>query len=543
MPMGAENQTAKFSTAYIDIMRKTFLLALFIAAGLLLKAQTRLRLYDNYNSDNLYTNDTMAHTVWKPVLYTDTLLTTDKGQPWLKRKFFNEHLLQVQQNGFNIYGDIIIDEQFGHSNRYNKMLGTKRINVESPSIDTRGYEVSGNIGSKFYFETNFYENQGKFGGYVDSFIRKYNVIPGQNIYKNIGDGAGFDFSSSSARLTYIPNTHLLFDLGYGKNFIGDGYRSLLLSDWSVSYPYFRTSLTFKKFQYSVMWSEYLSNTDRTQYNKLGLYRKWAQTYVIDWNAAPGFNVSLFESVIWPDQTHTPGYRGKDLSPWVASPVIFLHGSSSPSGVSNNDIFGLNAKLKIYSRSYLYGQVVVDELGKTSSFKNRTGFQLGLRSNDVFEVHGLDLLAEFNTVRPYTYAASSPDVSYSNANQSLAHPMGANFTEGLILATYNYKNWTFRLEGFAATYGLDSGAANYGHNILALLPAQPPVSGSVTTGQGVSTKLTFVDFKTAYTINRQSNLRIEAGLTYRRESNYLKNYKDVIFSVGIRTSFNQLLYDF
>jgi len=541
--MGAENQTAKLNTDYTYMMRKIFLFALFIVAGSLLKAQTRLRLYDNYNSDNLYTNDTIVHTVWKPVLYADTLLETDKSRPWLQRKFFKEHLLQVQQNGFNIYGDVIINEQFGVSNRYNKKIGGKTINVKSPWIDTRGYEVSGNIGNKFYFETNFYENQGKFGGYIDSFIRKYFVIPSQNNYKNIGDGSGFDFSSSSARLTYVPNKHLLFDLGYGKNFIGDGYRSLLLSDCSISYPYFRTSLTFNKFQYSVMWSEYLSTVDKSQYNKLGLFRKWAQTYVIDWNAAPGLNLSLFESVIWPDQTHTPGYRGKDVSPWLASPVIFLHGSSSPSGVSNNDVVGLNAKLKIYSRSYVYGQVIVDELGKSSSFKNRTGFQLGLRSNDVFEMPGLNFLAEFNTVRPYTYAAASQDVSYSNANQALGDPLGANFTEGLVLATYRYKKWNFRLEGFVATYGVDSGSANYGHNVLALLPLQPPVSGSVTTGQGVSTKLTFVDFKTAYTLNPQSNLRIEAGLTYRREHNDLANYKDVIFSIGVRTSFNNLLYDF
>jgi len=521
-----------------------YLLLLFIFSGVysLAGAQDnqRLRVYNSWDEVKLYNNDTIAHTVWKPVIYTDAPVKEDRSQPWLKRKFFQEHLLQVQNTDINIYGDIVIDEVIGKSNRYAKMIGAKKINVKTPGVDTRGFEVSGNVGSKIYFETNFYENQGKFGGYIDSFVRKYGVIPGQASYKNIGDGSSFDFSASSARLTYIPNSNLLFDLGYGKNFIGDGYRSLLMSDWSVNYPYFRVALTFNKFQYSVMWSQYISNIDPALANHAGYYRKWAQTYLLDWKVTRTFNLSLFESVIWPDQLHGPN-RQKDISPSLLSPIIFLHGSKAPSGVSNNDILGLNAKLKLYSRSFLYGQFVVNQLG--SGWKNRTGFQLGVRSGDVFEIPGLNVDAEFNTVRPYTYAGSGPDVSYSNTDQSLAHPLGANFKEGIVTATYTYKKWWFRAEGFVASYGADTGLANYGHDIYALLPPQSPVTGNVTTGQGLPTHITYLDFKAAYILNPQSNLRLETGVTYRTEKNSLQNFKDVIFYVGIRTTFRNLLYDF
>lgn len=526
---------------YTFTFRCVFLLILGFNSVPGAKCQTALKLYESYRQNNLYNDDTILHTVWKPVLYTDTLLPKITGKSWFNRKFFNEHLLQVQQKDFNIYADIIIDETIGKSNRYDKIVGTKDINVKTPSVDTRGYEIFGNVGNKLYFETRFYENQGKFGGYVDSFIRKYSVIPGVSNYKNIGDGAGFDYSLTTARLTYVPNKNLLFDLGYGKNFIGDGYRSLLLSDWSLNYPYLRASYTFKKFQYSVMWSQYISAVDRTQNDKLGYYRKWAQTYVLDWNAAPGFNVSLFESVIWPDQTHSTTYRDKDISPSLLSPVMFLHGSKSPSGIANNDIVGLNAKLRVYPRTFVYGQLVVNQLG--SSFKNRTGFQLGLRSGDVFEIPGLNLVAEFNTVRPYTYAGSSQDVSYTNANQSLAHPLGANFKEGIFVATYNVNRWWFRGEAFVAKYGLDSGNTNYGKNVFAILPTTSPVSGRVSTGQGLSTNLNFIDLRAAYVINPVTNFRIESGITYRKESNSQQNFKDFIFYIGLRMSFRSLLYDF
>lgn len=523
-----------------------YLLLLFFLTGVcgIVRSQTsqRLRVYNSWDDAKLYNTDTTAHTVWKPVIYTDSLVGEDRSAPWLKRKFLQEHLLQVQNKDINIYGDIVIDEYIGKSNRYSKKIGGKSINVKTPGVDTRGFELSGNVGSKIYFETNFYENQGKFGGYVDSFIRKYKVVPGQASYKNIGDGNGFDFSTSTARLTYIPNRNLLFDLGYGKNFIGDGYRSLLLSDWSVNYPYFRIALTFNKFQYSVMWSQYISDVDHLLSNHFGYYRKWAQTYVVDWKVTSGLNLSLFESVIWPDQLHGTD-RQKDISPSLLSPVIFLHGNKSPAGISNNNVVGLNAKLKIYDRSFIYGQVVINQLGKSSSFKNRTGFQLGVRSGDLFEIPRLNFSAEFNTVRPYTYAGSTPDVSYTNSNQSLAHPLGANFKEGILIATYTYKRWRFRVEGFLASYGIDSGQANYGHDIFMLLPSQSPVTGNVSTGQGISTNLKYGDVRIAYILNPESNLRLETGITLRHEYNHYHDFKDAIFYIGIRTSFRSLLYDF
>ncbi len=514
-------------------------MAFFYNAGA--QSGERLRLYNSFDQDKLYNVDTTLHTVWKPVLYADSLLPDKGGYPWFKRKFFHEHLLQVQDKGFNLYGDIVVDEYIGKSNRYSKIINNKPINLKTPSMDTRGYEVSGNVGNKFYFETNFYENQGKFGGYIDSFIRRQHIIPGQGSYKNIGDGSGFDFSASSARLTYVPGKTLLVDLGYGKNFIGDGYRSLLLSDWSFNYPYLRVALTFGKFQYSVMWSQYITDVDKALNDHQGYFRKWAQTYLLDWKPADMLSISLFESVVWPGETHD-AYRATDISPSLLSPVIFLHGSKSPAGVENNDIVGLNAKVKFYERSFFYGQLVVNQLGKLTSWKNRTGLQVGMRSGDVFEIPNLNLLAEFNTVRPYTYGANSLDVTYTNFNQPLAHPLGANFTEGIAVASYSQDKWWFRVEGFVATYGADSGSSNYGGNLFVRLPKQPP-AGSVTTGQGVSTKIQYVDFKLAYILNRETNLRLETGVTYRREFNDLYDYKDVIFYVGVRMSFRSLLYDF
>jgi len=531
-----------FISAFLHIKYHLFLLLLpcIICSTTHAQDDVRLRVYNSYDGQKLYNNDTILHTVWKPVIYTDSLLPVQNSR-WFKRKFFQEHLLQVQTPGFNIYGDIIVDEYTGVSSRYKKTLGSKIINTKTPGMDTRGYEVSGNMGNKFYFETNFYENQARFGGYIDSFIRQYKVIPGQGSYKNLGDGTGFDFSYSSARLTYIPNKNLLFDLGYGKNFIGDGYRSLLLSDWSFNYPYLRASFTFNKFQYSVMWSQYISAVGPNLANSLGYFRKWAQTYVVDWKATKNMSLSLFESVIWPDQIHGT-IREKDVSPWLLNPLIFAHSSTSPSGVSNNDIVGFNAKYKIVAHTFFYGQYVINELGQSSSWQNRTGYQLGIRSGSIFGAKDLNVDVEFNTVRPYTYQGNSNDVNYTNNNQPLAHPLGANFKEGLFVSNYTCNRFWFRVEAFFAHYGADTGSSNYGHNIFLPLSTNL-VADNVSTGQGIPAKIYFGDIKIAYIINPVTNLRVETGFTYRRESSSYFVYTDKIFYIGIRMSFRNLLYDF
>src|ERR1044072_3278769 len=112
-----------------------------------------LRVTNNFNQQNiLYNTDTFAHTIWKPVLYTDSAYIKS-NRSWLYRKFFEEHLLQVQHQSFNIFADIIVDEYIGAGKRgiptNQQSPGKSKLHL----MNTRGYEAGGNIGNKFYFET------------------------------------------------------------------------------------------------------------------------------------------------------------------------------------------------------------------------------------------------------------------------------------------------------------------------------------------------------------------------------------------------------
>jgi len=512
-----------------------------------------MRLTSSYNEQRVvYNNDSMLHTSWKPLLYTDTPAVAAPGS-WLYRKFFKEHLVQVQQKDFNLNADIIFDEYIGRSKRPAKPFTAPGEPLKSNStlmMNTRGYELSGNVSDKFYFETAFFENQGRFAGYVDSFVRMYRVVPGQSAYKNIGDGYGFDFSISEARLMYKPSKVFLFDLGYGKNFIGDGYRSVLLSDWAYNYPYFKTSINLGKLQYNFMWAQHISDRDPRLNNDEEQFRKWSQTFLIDWKATKRLSVSLFESVMWPDQK-TIKYSGldsarrSDRSAWIASPIIFLHGSKSPSGADNNVIAGTSLKYRIFSKTHVYAQFAADQLGDFSSWKARYAVQGGIRSGDLFNVKNLNGLIEFNTARPYMYATNSINTNYAHLKQSLAHPRGANFKEGLLLADYSYKNWYFRFQTFITKYGADSSAItalNYGSDIFKNVSSRT-VSNDVKTGQGLSANIFYADMKIAYILNHASDMRIETGFTFRNEKSDLFNYRDRMFYIGVRMSFRKISYDF
>ena len=56
----------------------------------------------------------------------------------------------------------------------------------------------------------------------------------------------YDFPMAEANLSVTPNKFFNLNLGYGRNFIGDGYRSLLMSDGASPYPFFKLNTTFGK---------------------------------------------------------------------------------------------------------------------------------------------------------------------------------------------------------------------------------------------------------------------------------------------------------
>lgn len=500
--------------------------------------------YNTQNIRTLYLDSSNRHTALKTILFEDTSRYytqpyTDK-RSWAYRKLFREHLFEIRQPDYNIFIDFLPDFQIGKSNR-DKILW----------LNTRGARIQANIGKNFYFESSFYENQGAFPIYLDSFVAKRRVIPGQGEIKyNDLIGKSYDFSYVNALLSYTPSKYLNLTLGYGTNSFGDGYRSLILSDIGFSYPYLKVTGTLGQFQYTSMWAQFMDLSKQSFGQAeagLGYPKKWGVFHFLDWNVNKKLTIGLFDAVIWPDSDTLGRKRGFDWT--YLNPIIFLRPAEYSVGSSDNAMVGLNVKYKFFPKFTAYGQLVLDEFklkeftGGNGWWANKWATQIGFRSFDLFKVSKLDLQGELNISRPYTYSFRNGQGNYVHYNQSLAHPMGSNFKELLGIASYTYKRWLFRGQLTFAQYGLDPNAElNYGGDIFKSYDTRVQEYNN-KIGQGLKTNFFYGQGSIAFVLNPKYNLRLEASAAARQEKNDLGTNREFIFSFGLRSTFRQFYYDF
>jgi hypothetical protein len=494
--------------------------------------QYSLGFYRNY-TDSLHLHSSQRDYSIQPVTDLPKGDTTRK-QSWLYRKLFREHLLEINDDDYTFYASILPDLQVGRSN-----------DKGGTWLNTRGVIAGGTIGRNLTVKAEFYENQGVFPKYVDEYARQNLIIPGQGQWKYFNGRSAFDFAYSSALIDYKASRHFTFQLGYDKNFIGDGYRSMLLSDASFNYPFLKVIANVGRVQYTTMWAQFIDMKYPVSSYDNGYRRKWGVFNYLDWNISKKFSLGLFEAVIWQD-SDSSGKRGFDVS--YLNPIVFLRPVEFSVGSPDNALLGFNLKYAPSENSTVYGQFILDEFkfdqitGGNGWWANKFGGQLGVRSNNLFKVPNLNGLTEFNAARPYTYSQRTTLNNYGHYNQPLAHPQGANFVEWVNIADYRYRRFFLRGQITYSKYGLDSAGINYGHNIYESYRTRAEDYGN-HIGQGLKTTLTNVQGTVAYLLNPKYNLRLEGSVTARQEKNDQWKKSELYFTVGLRASFRQLYYDF
>ncbi|WP_341838424.1 hypothetical protein WJU16_11330 [Chitinophaga pollutisoli] len=210
--------------------------------------------------------------------------------------------------------------------------------------------------------------------------------------------------------------------------------------------------------------------------------------------------------------------------------------------------GLNIKYAFTPTNTVYGQFILDEFkfkemtNGNGWWGNKFGGQLGYRSKDFLNVPRLNFLTEINAARPFTYAQRTPMLNYGHYNQSLAHPLGANFVEWVNIADYQYKRWFFRGQAQYASYGLDSANSNFGKDIFKSYESRSREFGNKLR-QGIKTNLLYLQGSVAYLLNRKYNLRVELSVAGRQEKNNFITTRELIYQIGFRSTFRQFYYDF
>jgi hypothetical protein len=413
-------------------------------------------------------------------------------------------------------------------------------------ISQRGTDLRGGIDDKIYFHTQIIDNQGKYPGYVEDYVDQYNALPGVGFLKTnknryFGLEGGYDYLISSGYLGFNLSQHVGLQFGYGQNFIGNGYRSLLLSNFAYNYLYLKLNWKVWKLHYQNIFAELTLKQGLNPGNIL-LPKKYMAAHHLSFQLFPSLNIGIFESVIFS--------RTNQLELRYLQPVIFYRTIEQGLGSPDNVLLGVDIKWNLFNRLQLYGQLALDEFVFNEAISenrgwwgNKTGIQLGGKYIDVLGVDHLDLQVEYNTVRPYTYSHIDGVASYTHYNQSLAHPLGANFKEWVVIARYQpIPKLQMEARLISADVGEDADDSNWGGNLLLPNTSREQNYGN-EIGQGIGADITLFGLDISYQMAHNVFLDFQY---FNRKKDSRLDVKDQMSSYlggGIRINIGRQRMDF
>ncbi|MDC3252719.1 hypothetical protein OAU25_00530 [Crocinitomicaceae bacterium] len=324
----------------------------------------------------------------------------------LTQTLFKQHLIEIKGPDYFL----TISPTFVFSTGRD-LRDTSRQNLFQ---NTRGFIVEGDLMRNISFSTSFYENQARFTEYesdyfstmgelyptIDSTYQSQNaVIPGSGRTKPFKNN-GFDYAYAIGNVVYTPLKQLTISTGNNQHFIGDGHRSLLLSDNSYSAPYLRLNWKLNSLlQISYMSSRHLNLVRRPATGYVESYYESKGYSVNYFTYTPGknFNISLFEGTVWNRGDSITSTR---VHPLFYNPIPFLSPLVLKGKNQLKSIFGINIALQIAPKHRIYGQLVINEINV-----QKLGFQLGYRGYDFFGLQDFMIQTEYNYVPNGLYKSS------------------------------------------------------------------------------------------------------------------------------------------
>ncbi|MCK4662427.1 MAG: hypothetical protein KAT68_06160 [Bacteroidales bacterium] len=130
------------------------------------------------------------HSSFKPYISTVASLDFDsvlminrnanyKNYSWFKRKLRYENFIIIDTTDFYLTIDPLFN--FG----YELENSEKSKYISQIYNNTRGIIIKGVLGNNLYFESLFCENQSFFNTYLNEFVSKNRIVPGQGLVKNL----------------------------------------------------------------------------------------------------------------------------------------------------------------------------------------------------------------------------------------------------------------------------------------------------------------------------------------------------------------------
>lgn len=420
------------------------------------------------------------------------------------------HFFEVNTPHFRLRANPLFNFNFGKETNDEELLFANQ----------RGLEVRGDVDGRLFFYTSLIESQTRFPDFVLRRVQEYQAVPGAGFYKDYRSEVfnirnGFDFNVANAYIGFNATRHLGVQFGHGRHFIGNGYRSLLLSDFGNYAFFLKLNARVWKFHYQSLFLELSPISQRQGLSNEVLPKKYAAIHYLNFRPTPRLAFGFFEATVF--------NRSRQFELQYLNPVILYRTVEGMIGSPDNVLIGLNGRWDFARRFQVYGQFLLDEFLLSAVYKpeekgwwgNKFGLQAGIKYIDAFGVDHLDLQLEHNRVRPYTYSSFDSLNSYTHYNQPLAHPLWANFEETVVRARYQPWAWlTIQARWMHARAGEDTPAENWGASPLLSNGSRMQDYGNAI-GQGVGAAIDLFGLDFAWQIHH--NLFLDVNAIYRRKN--------------------------
>lgn len=441
------------------------------------------------------------------------------------------HLYETYSKDFTLILDPVINLQAGKSSKVDGTLFT----------NTRGFVLRGNIGKKIGFYTYLTENQERDPLYVQDFVEQRKGVPNQGYYKYFRTD-GYDYFDARGGIDFAATKFVNFRFGYDKLFLGNGYRSLMLSDFSNNFLYLQMDVQLKKFSYKSVYAELIAPFNPIPNRDTVRYKNYMAFHHLSMQVAKWLNVGLYENVLY------NGRDGFELS--YLNPVIFYRVVEMQLGSGGSKAtIGIDFKANVLKKMQFYGDLVIGEFilkdvlhYSRGSVYNKQALQLGWKYIDAFGIKNLDIQAEANFVRPFMYSHNDSNTAFVHYNKALAHPLGANFSEYIAVAKYQpIPRLYFTGKLFYNKKGLDSAGVNMGGDIFRSYLSAPRGDGFFTGG-GIPAKTLLVSFAASYELLQ--NLYVDINLSNRSYNVQAQpKINEFIFTAGVRWNIGRREFEF
>ena len=450
--------------------------------------------------------------------FKDYYIDSSLNQSKLYGFIFKNSVLDIVDKDVHLQVDPLFNFSFGNQNSN----GLYRYYT-----NTRGFRVLGDLGDKVSFGTRVYENQMNYPDYLDEVADLRGVAIGIGRSKPFKT-YGHDAAIASGYVSFSPVKDANLQFGHGRHFFGNGYRSLLLSDYAPDYPYFSGQYKFLdgKIAYKHI-SAWMHSLERSLFSTItaeALFKQKATSLnMLSFNLNKQIEFSFFEGVVHKSYVDSIGKVNPDISFYLP-----IFGSSQlinkqESGI--NRVYGASLSTMFKDKLVLYGQTMFHD-------QSNWGFQSGLKWLNPLRSVNSYVLVEYNYVKPFSYTVDSSRTiqSYTHNGHELAHPLGSGFSELVLKTHVEYKKFLFNLQlsRIVKEHVINS---DLGNNIF-----KPTYSTMPTTL--VNEKIFYSYIELGYLLNVQTQMKLFVNFFNRKTEDSTERY----FTFGFRTNLINNYFD-